>query len=223
MVSLPSPLSVSVTPFLSVRRESEPSSRMKREEEGAGRTKQVEQEPPPLLPRVAAGDELALKECFQRYRRLVYSLSWRMLRDERDVEDAFQDIFVALWKNAAAFDPSRGSEATFVVLVARRRLIDRTRLTRTRSLADLGSGIAALEGSPSTSEPSLDNYIDAKNAVAALSACSEHQRHVIMLSALHGLTHEEISTELSLPLGTVKSHYARGIERVKRALKGDAE
>jgi RNA polymerase sigma-70 factor (ECF subfamily) len=41
---------------------------------------------------------------------------------------------------------------------------------------------------------------------------------VIVLAALHGLTHDEIATELGMPLGTVKSHYSRGIERVKRAL-----
>ena len=169
---------------------------------------------PPLLPRVAAGDEGAVKECLQRYRRLVYSLAWRYLKEERDAEDACQDIFVALWKNAAAFDPARGSETTFVALVARRRLIDRSRAPGTRPLP-------ALEEAPPPSGSALESYVDARSAVAALRECSEDQRRVILLSAFQGLTHEEIAAELQMPLGTVKSHYSRGIERVKRALRSN--
>ena len=52
-----------------------------------------------------------------------------------------------------------------------------------------------------------------------MKECNEDQRRVIVLAAVHGMTHEEIARELSLPLGTVKSHYTRGIERVKRALE----
>jgi RNA polymerase sigma-70 factor (ECF subfamily) len=65
----------------------------------------------------------------------------------------------------------------------------------------------------------MESYVDARFAASALADLSEDQRRVILLAALHGMTHDEISRELTLPLGTVKSHYARGIERVKRALE----
>jgi RNA polymerase sigma factor (sigma-70 family) len=168
--------------------------------------------PPPLLPKVALGDESAVKECVARYGRLVYALASRFLRDARDVEDACQDIFVAVWKNAAAFDPARGGETTFVALIARRRLIDRSRAPSTRPLP-------SVEELPDVSSSHLENYVDARTAVAALEECSEDQKRVIVLAAFQGLTHEEIARELDLPLGTVKSHYTRGIERIKRALK----
>ena len=42
---------------------------------------------------------------------------------------------------------------------------------------------------------------------------------MILLAAMQGMSHDEFSKELSIPLGTVKSHYARGIERVKRFLE----
>jgi len=168
--------------------------------------------PLPLLPRVAAGDDLAVKECLSRYGRLVHSLAFRSLGPGGDVDDACQDIFVALWKSAASFDPSRGSEVTFVALVARRRLIDRARATGTRALPEV-------EEAPPTSGSALENYVDAKAALAALAECSEEQRTVIRLAAFQGLTHEEVAGELGIPVGTVKSHYARGIERIKRALK----
>lgn len=177
--------------------------------------------PAPVLPRVARGDEGAVRECLDRYGRLVYQIASRYLgaRDAAsDVEDACQDIFVALWKSAASFDASRGSEVTFVALVARRRLIDRGRISATRSLPELQE-----PPEPPPSGSMLESYVDARAALAALTHCSEEQQKVIRLAAVHGLTHDEIAQELAMPLGTVKSHYARGIERVKRALRSLGE
>lgn len=168
--------------------------------------------PAPLLPRVAAGDDAAIKECLSRYGRLVHSLAYRYLGRDGDLDDACQDIFVALWKSAASFDAARGSEVTFVALIARRRLIDRGRAAGTRALP------VVEEGAPSSGS-ALENYVDAKVALAALSQCSDEQQRVIALAAFQGLTQSEIAEELQIPLGTVKSHYARGIERVKRALR----
>lgn len=166
--------------------------------------------PAPVLPRIAQGDDGAVKECLRRYGRLVYAIARRFLREERDVEDACQDIFVALWRSAHAFDPSRGTEPTFVALVARRRLVDRQRTTGTRPLPNVEPPVE-----PTTS---AETYVDARIAIAALDDCSEEQKRVVLLAAFHGMTHEEIATELSIPLGTVKSHYSRAIQRVKRAL-----
>ena len=166
----------------------------------------------PVLPRVAMGDEAAVRECLERYGRLVLSLARRWSADQRDAEDACQDVFLALWRNAAAYDPARSEEATFVAMVAKRRLIDRRRTPATRSLPVVDND---LEARAST----LDAYLDAKHALAALATCSEEQRAVILLAAVQGFTHDEIARELSMPIGTVKSHYSRGIERVKRALR----
>jgi RNA polymerase sigma factor (sigma-70 family) len=181
-----------------------PNSFMKRASDGA--TASVV----PLLPRVASGDSLAVRECLRRYGGLVGSLARRFLKTPADVEEACQDIFVAVWKNAGMFDPVRGSEATFVAMIARRRLIDRLRSRGVQpelSASDL-----------TVSADTLERYVDARAAVAGLEQCSEGQRQVILLAS-HGLTHPEIADELSLPLGTVKSHYARGIDLVKRALQ----
>lgn len=163
----------------------------------------------PLLPRVATGDTLAVRECLQRYGGLVGSLSRRYLKSAADVEEACQDIFVALWKNARSFDPDRGSEATFVAMIARRRLIDRLRGQR---------AVPEVNASDLTvSADAVERYVDARAAARGLAQCSDGQRDVIVLAS-HGLTHSEIADELALPLGTVKSHYTRGIELIKRAL-----
>lgn len=175
----------------------------------------------PVLPRVARGDASAVRECIDRYGGLVYSIASRFCRDKRDVEDACQDIFLDLWKNASSFDPARGcAEATFIALIARRRLIDRSRLPRTKPLPGIAEDPDAIEiYDPAKSDARrLDDYVDAKVALLALHECSAAEQKVILLCAVQGWSHNEIATELSLPLGTVKSHYTRGIEKVKRAL-----
>lgn len=165
----------------------------------------------PLLPRVAMGDEAAFAACVGRYGKLVYALAHRTLRSERDVDDACQEIFFALWRSASSFDPAKASEATFVAMIARRRLVDRLRAPGTRPLP-----VAEPPSAPSAS--AVDAYVDARKVATALEGCHQDQRQVIVLAAVSGLTHAEISTELGMPLGTVKSHYARGIERIRRML-----
>lgn len=169
-----------------------------------------------VLQRVALGEESAFRECISTYGKLVYGIARKFLRDGRDVEEASQDIFIALWKSAAAFDPERGSEATFIAMIARRRIVDRQRAARARLTTVANDD----EGTPDLPVPAtMESYVDAKLAANALAELGEDQRKVILLAAMQGMTHDEISKELNIPLGTVKSHYARGIERVKRALE----
>ena len=80
-----------------------------------------------VLHRVAAGDRAAVRECLARYGGLVWSLVRRSTSDAAEAEDAVQEIFVDVWQSASRFDPAVASEATFIAMIARRRLIDRAR------------------------------------------------------------------------------------------------
>ncbi|MEL6543477.1 MAG: sigma-70 family RNA polymerase sigma factor [Myxococcota bacterium] len=80
-----------------------------------------------LLERIAAGDAAAVRACVSTYGGLVWSLARRHLSNEADAEEAVQDAFMSLWKSADRFDPDRAEEATFVAMIARRRIIDRAR------------------------------------------------------------------------------------------------
>ena len=72
-----------------------------------------------ILNRIANGDQDAVQECLKTYGGLVWSLARRMLRNSDDAEDAVQEIFVDIWKNAGRFDPSQSSETTFIAMIAR--------------------------------------------------------------------------------------------------------
>ncbi|HTK36951.1 MAG TPA: sigma-70 family RNA polymerase sigma factor, partial [Pyrinomonadaceae bacterium] len=80
-----------------------------------------------ILQRIAAGDRTAVQDCLDTYGGLVWSIARKMLRSNEDTEDAVQEIFVDIWKNAERYDDAQSSETTFIAMIARRRLIDRIR------------------------------------------------------------------------------------------------
>ena len=77
-----------------------------------------------LLAEVATGDSKAFEELTKKYGNLIWSIARRYLSNRAEAEDAVQEIFLALWQSANRFDPSKGSEITFIATIARRRLID---------------------------------------------------------------------------------------------------
>ncbi len=171
--------------------------------------------PPALLPRIAEGDEGAVKEFVARYGALVWSLVRRWSPDLSEAEDAVQETFVALWRSASRYDAARATEPGWVAMVTRRRLIDRLR-RRQRAIE--------LEPLPDNYdeavdyEPDLDREARVDTARAILRALPPAQRQMLELSLLHGRSHDEIATATGTPLGTVKSHIRRGLQRARALL-----
>ncbi len=156
-----------------------------------------------------------MRECINRYGGLVWSLA-RRLSAPSEIEDAVQEVFLDLWRSAARFDPGLSSEVAFIAMVARRRLIDRRRrsqrMPQVESLAD----------APTPAEPGsfgrVEASVEASKAHAALAQLRPEQRTVLVLSACHGLSHEEIAQTVNMPLGTVKAHARRGLIKVREML-----
>lgn len=168
---------------------------------------------PPLLPRVASGDAAAVKECIARYGGLVWSLSRRFSASPTDAEDAVQEIFFDVWRSASRFRVEAGAEVTFIATIARRRLIDRRRHQRrtppTETLSDAIPGEGAVPAEVGA---------EAALAARALDQLRPEQRQVIILTACHGLSHEEVAARTGMPLGTVKAHARRGLIFVRDVL-----
>jgi RNA polymerase sigma-70 factor, ECF subfamily len=169
-----------------------------------------------ILQRIADGDENAVQECLKTYGGLVWSLARRMLRNSDDAEDAVQEIFVDIWKNAERFDPAQASETTFVAMIARRRLIDRIRFVQRRVSAD---SIDDMLVEP-VEQKGIDaqTMVEAREAFKALNELRPEQRQVLQLSIIHGLSHQEISDATGMPLGTVKTHARRGLMQAREIL-----
>jgi RNA polymerase sigma-70 factor, ECF subfamily len=151
-----------------------------------------------------------------RYGGLVWAIARKMLRNTEDAEDAVQEIFVDVWKNAGRFDEAKASEATFIAMIARRRLIDRIRHSARRISADSLDDVL-LE--PFTrADKDVQTAIEAQQAAEAMRNLRPEQQQVLRLSIIQGMSHQEISDAMGLPLGTVKTHARRGLMQVREHL-----
>lgn len=172
--------------------------------------------PEPLLPRIASGDTRAVEACLDRYGGLVWTLALRFTKNRHEAEDAAQDVFIELWKKAPRYDAAIAAESTFVALIARRHLIDRS-----RRRSSVPSGDVELDDVPTARTAEADRVDladEAARAAAALEQLKPEQQRVLRLSIFDGLSHQEIADKTALPLGTVKTHVRRGLERVREIL-----
>jgi RNA polymerase sigma factor (sigma-70 family) len=153
-----------------------------------------------------------------RFGGLVWSLARRCGLPEAEMEDAVHEIFTELWQNGHKYDPKIASEAAFVAVIARRRLIDRRRkLGRRPAAQELNESFTL----PDTVPPAIGSIEIAEEADAAaraLAALSSGQQKVLRLSVYEGLSHELISRATGIPLGTVKTHARRGLIRLREML-----
>ncbi|MBL8756981.1 MAG: sigma-70 family RNA polymerase sigma factor [Phycisphaerae bacterium] len=173
-----------------------------------------------LLQRLASGDAAAMQSCMDTYGALVWSLARRFCPTASEAEDAVQEAFVSVWNNAGRFDPSKGAEVTFVAMIARRRLIDRSRKQRRRErvIAEVRAQERPPEERQGEAIPRAAIAEEASRAMKAMASLSESQQRVLQLAIHQGMTHEQIAIATDLPLGTVKTHARRGLLRIREML-----
>ena len=177
--------------------------------------KRVVAEPLSLLQRVGVGDTGAMLACMERFRGLIWSLVRRSCSNAADADDVVQEIFISLWSSAHRFDPTIASESTFVSVIARRRLIDRTRQRMRRPAPS-----SIIEDVELDRNELPRCQIKEAGAIAqvALKKLRPEQQQVLHLSIECGCSHEQIATSTGLPLGTVKTHARRGLQKLRDAL-----
>ncbi|HTV01319.1 MAG TPA: sigma-70 family RNA polymerase sigma factor [Luteitalea sp.] len=172
--------------------------------------------------RMAEGDATGLAELYDRHGRALFSLAFRILRDQGDAEEVVQDVFAQAWRQAARYDTSRGVVVAWLLMMTRSRAIDRVRLRRgrpglredhpdvLRDLSDEGDGI----------DLALLTQEQVVRVRAALDELPATQRLAIELAFYEGLTHSEVAERLEQPLGTVKTRIRLGLLRLRAAFGG---
>ncbi|MGE3175799.1 MAG: RNA polymerase sigma factor [Planctomycetota bacterium] len=173
----------------------------------------------PLLAQIAAGNADAVDAFVRGYGNAVWGLARRFCRSAEDAEDATQEILVEVWKNAERFDATAGSELTFVLTIARRRLIDRARRQGRRPPIQLLEDAGDVPAERPVDRTEIGDEV--ARARQALDQLRPEQRQVLELSLAEGRTHTEIAAAVGIPLGTVKSHARRGLMRLRTLLGVD--
>ncbi len=175
-----------------------------------------------ILHRIASGDRNAVQECLTKYGGLVWSIARKMLRNSDEAEDAVQEVFVDIWKNAGRFDESQASETTFIAMIARRRIIDRIRYSTRRISADSLDDV--LLEPFNRADKAMQISVEAQEAAEAMRKLRPEQQQVLQLSIIQGMSHQEIADATGMPIGTVKTHARRGLMQVRENLGlGNAE
>jgi RNA polymerase sigma-70 factor (ECF subfamily) len=169
-----------------------------------------------LMRRVAANDEAAVSELYDRFGSLVYRMAFQAMPTRAEAEDAVQEVFVRLWRTAGRYDPKRAALVTWVMLISRRHLVDKLRRTRARvkasSLDESQAGAFGVDVA-GISDPERQEQFAA--LMKKIETLPELQRTVVVRAYLGGQTLRQIGEELGTPLGTVKSALSRALVRLR--------
>ena len=178
-----------------------------------------------LLSRIASGDNEALSLLYQRYARPVRSVGRRILRDDSEADDLVQDLFLFIQRRSSVFDSSKGSASSWVIQMAYQRAIERRRRLTTRHFykrEDLQSSASQVVGIPTTEHDYSPEAVFGRNGLEKLlGALSEDQRETLRLFFFEGYTLAEISAKIGQPLGNVRNHYYRGLDKLRKQMFGD--
>ena len=173
-----------------------------------------------LLERLAGGaDESALSDLYDRYQAQMYGLAMRITRDPALAQDAVQEAFVGVWRNAARYALGRSSVRTWMLSIVHHRAIDIVRRRRpAAALPEMETADPELTAPDVW--PEVAQTLDRAAVTAAMAGLPDAQREAIQLAYFEGLTQVEIADRTGAPLGTVKSRVRLGLLQMRRALEG---
>ena len=171
--------------------------------------------------RFAVGDEQALALAYQRWAGQVHGMAVRAFGPGPDAEDVTQQTFVSAWTGRAGFQPEKGPLPAWLVGVCRHKIADTwARRERQRREAEAAMSEAQSSGLPVTS--GVDTAVaDRMLVLDELDLLGQPQRGIIELAFFEDLTHTQIADRTGIPLGTVKSHIRRTLERLRTRLEVD--
>ncbi len=170
-----------------------------------------------ILARIAAGEDGSFELLIEKYGNLVWSIGKKFLYRQSDVEDAVQEVFIAIWKAADKFDSSKAKEITFVSMIARRRFIDYLRkISKHKNLESIDEDNSTHQ---LYKESMLNESTDLQLIKNAIKSLDIDDQELLNLSIYQGYSHSEISKLLNLPLGTVKTKIRRNLIKLKEVFE----
>jgi RNA polymerase sigma-70 factor (ECF subfamily) len=172
-----------------------------------------------LLSLISQGDQKALAVLYDKYGRLIYSLTNRIVRNEEEARELQQDVFLQVWHKAGLFDNERGSFVTWLVTLAHNKSINTLRSRRYKKSAQE----AKQDIGDITHDSTVDHHTPLRDAMEsderrhvlnALEQIPEMQRKALYLSYYEGYSQSEIAEMLGEPLGTIKTRMRKGMMKL---------
>jgi RNA polymerase sigma-70 factor (ECF subfamily) len=170
-----------------------------------------------LARRLFQGDDVAATALFERYRRPLFGLLYRLTGNAADADELFQETFVRLLRAGTRYDPARRFKPwlyTIAVNLAR----DRASRSRHRANPELRAQADLPERDEEDHEARLSERADVARALAELP---EAQRSAVILRYFEGLSEPELASALGIPRGTVKSRLHHALSKMRESLQGE--
>jgi RNA polymerase sigma factor (sigma-70 family) len=172
-----------------------------------------------LIAAIAKGDEQALGAFYDAAVSRVFGLALRIVRQHGAAEEVAEDVFIQVWQQAGRFDSSRGKPLTWLLTICRSRALDYLR-RQDQAISHPEPETLAAEPDDERADPQDILLAIERNSrlYAILEQLLPIQRQLLALAFFRGLTHQEIADHTQLPLGTVKSHVRKALDRMREQL-----
>ncbi|RKN83460.1 RNA polymerase sigma factor [Ulvibacterium marinum] len=181
------------------------------------------QKPPVHLDALIAAfqkkDIAAFEHLYQMYAESMCGAIHYIVKNEKDAQDICQEVFMKIWDNAETYDHSKGRFFTWILSIARNAAIDRIRSKAYKNRKQTISS-HTLHNYADHRAYQVESKLDTQGMESLMKSLSEKCRQTIILFYLKGYTQKEVSEELRIPLGTVKTRNRSALLKLRRAVEG---
>ncbi|WP_181320718.1 sigma-70 family RNA polymerase sigma factor [Saccharothrix carnea] len=171
-----------------------------------------------LLTRAIAGDHDAFTLLYRQYATSVRGMAFTVVGDRAQAEEVAQDVFLELLCAPSKYDAARGSARSWLMMLARRRAIDRARATWSVRARDTIT--AARESALTAPDPSeeVELIMTVTRVLDAMRRLRPEHSEVLLLTYLGDMSQRDVAAHLRVPLGTVKSRLYLALAALRRLL-----
>jgi RNA polymerase sigma-70 factor, ECF subfamily len=165
---------------------------------------------------VARGDADAFDAVYDQVAPSVLGVVRRVVRDLAQSEEVTQDVLLEVWRNAASFDPERGSAIAWVMTLAHRRAVDRVRSVQKESERERRT--AAADVPYDEVVEAVESSLEHERVRRCLGSLTALQRESVTLAYYGGYTYGQVASLLGVPSGTIKTRMRDALIRLRDCL-----
>ncbi|MGY3317618.1 RNA polymerase sigma factor (sigma-70 family) [Arthrobacter sp. TE12232] len=167
----------------------------------------------------AGGHERILAEVYRRFSPLVYTLALRSLGERAAADDVTQEVFIRAWKSRTTFRPEAARLPAWLIGIARNAVSDALSARSRQRHLEQAAILLAVAPVSRPDAGDVEEVADRLTLDEELEHLGDPQQTIMRLAFYEDLTHDQISSRLNLPLGTVKSHIRRSLTRLRTRLE----
>ena len=161
-------------------------------------------------------DQQAFSYLYDNYSGALFGLIYKMVNDKELAEDILQEAFVKIWNNFSTYDSVKGRLFTWMINLTRNLTIDTLRSKGYKKQSKIRSDENSVNNLSDSTH--VAEKFDAMGIRKQLTLLTNDQKQIIDLAYFGGFTQDEISKQLGIPLGTVKTRMRAAILELRKVL-----